>query len=57
MDLACQDHRRPEPVEIGSDPVCKNPNCITQTERYLPPLVKQNGDGVCCAYCDSLLYG
>ena len=57
MDLACQDQRRPEPVEIGSDPVCKNPNCITQTERYLPPLVKQNGDGVCCAYCDSLLYG
>lgn len=55
MDLACQEHHRPEPVEIGRTPVCDNPNCITQTERYLPPLVKQNGEHICCAYCDSRL--
>ena len=32
-----------------------NPNCITQTEHYLPPLVKQNGGVDCCAYCDKEL--
>ena len=57
MDLACQEHRKPEPVEIGHDPLCDNPNCITQTERYLPPLVKRNGGQACCAYCDSPLPG
>ena len=42
-DLANQEREKPEPVEIGVKPVCSNPNCITQTEHYLPPLVKQNG--------------
>ena len=32
-----------------------HPNCITQTELYLPPLVKQNGGVDCCAYCDKEL--
>ena len=57
LDLARQEHRMPEPVEIGSVPLCTNPNCITQTEGYLPPLVKENGGHVCCAYCDSQIPG
>ncbi len=53
MDLAHQERFSPPPVPIGDGrPVCSNPNCITQTERYLPPLVNQNGSGPCCAYCD-----
>lgn len=55
MDLANQPRLTPDPVEIGTKPVCANPNCITQTERYLPPLVKQNGGVDCCAFCDSAL--
>ena len=54
-DLANQEREKPEPVEIGVKPVCSNPNCITQTEHYLPPLVKQNGGVDCCAYCDKEL--
>ena len=54
-DLANQERYRPEPVAIGTKPVCSNPNCITQTELYLPPLVKQNGGVDCCAYCDKEL--
>ncbi|MBE6957321.1 MAG: aspartate carbamoyltransferase [Ruminococcaceae bacterium] len=42
-------------VEIGTKPVCTNPRCITQTERYLPPLVKKNGGVDCCAFCDAEL--
>ena len=42
-------------VEIGVKPVCTNPRCITQTERYLPPLVKRNGTKDCCAFCDAEL--
>ncbi|HIR83718.1 MAG TPA: aspartate carbamoyltransferase, partial [Candidatus Galloscillospira excrementavium] len=45
----------PEPVAIGTKPVCSNPNCITQTDPYLPPLVKQNGGVDCCAFCDAQL--
>ena len=45
----------PPAVEIGTKPVCTNPRCITQTEHYLPPLVKQNGGVDCCAYCDKEL--
>ena len=55
LDLARQEHRLPEPVEIGKEPLCTNPNCVTQTERYLPPLVKRNAGQRCCAYCDSQL--
>ena len=45
----------PPAVEIGTKPGCTNPRCITQTEHYLPPLVKQNGGVDCCAYCDKEL--
>lgn len=56
MDLANQGHQRPEPVEIGTKPVCTNPNCITQSEgSYLPSLVKRIGGVECCAYCDKEL--
>lgn len=55
MDLAHQPHQRPEPVEIGTAPLCRNPNCITQFEPYLPPLVKETTDGPCCAFCDQRL--
>lgn len=54
-DLANQERMDPGAVEIGKGPVCSNPNCITQTELYLPPLVKQNGGVDCCAYCDKEL--
>ena len=43
------------PVEIGTKPVCTNPRCITQTQLYLPPLVKKNGGEDCCAFCDAAL--
>lgn len=56
MDLANQGHRKPDPVEIGTKPVCSNPACITQTEgSYLPPLVKVVNGRQCCAYCDKEL--
>ena len=42
-------------VEIGTKPVCTNPRCITQTQSYLPPLVKRNGKVECCAFCDAAL--
>ena len=35
MDLANQPRLPQEAVEIGTKPVCSNPNCITQTEHYL----------------------
>ena len=54
-DLANQPRIAPDAVEIGTKPVCHNPNCITQTELYLPPLVKKNGGVDCCAYCDAPL--
>ena len=54
-DLANQERIEPDPVEIGVKPLCSNPNCITQTELYLPPLVKQNSGVDCCAYCDAVL--
>lgn len=44
-----------EAVEIGTKPVCQNPRCITQTERYLPPMVRRHGGVDCCAFCDSEL--
>jgi aspartate carbamoyltransferase catalytic subunit len=54
-DLANQPRLTPDPVEIGTRPVCSNPNCVTQTETYLPPLVKQVGGMDCCAFCDAAL--
>lgn len=54
-DLSNQPRMTPEDVEVGHDPVCHNPVCITQSELYLPPLVKQIGGVDCCAYCDTPL--
>ena len=54
-DLANQPRMDPGAVEIGVRPVCRNPRCVTQSEGYLPPLVKQNGRVNCCAYCDAAL--
>ena len=55
-DLANQPRQEiMDAVEIGTKPVCTNPRCITQTERYLPPLVKKNGGVDCCAFCDAHL--
>jgi aspartate carbamoyltransferase catalytic subunit len=45
----------PEAVEIGTKPVCSNPRCITQTQTYLPPLVRKFGGVDCCAFCDAEL--
>ena len=55
-DLANQPRvEQTDVVEIGTKPVCSNPNCITQTQHYLPPLVKKNGGKDCCAFCDAEL--
>ena len=54
-DLANQPRIKPEAVEIGTTPVCSNPRCITQTEHYLPPLVKRIGGVDCCGFCDAAL--
>lgn len=54
-DLANQPRVNPGAVEIGTKPLCHNSRCITQTDLYLPPLVKQNGGIDCCAYCDAAL--
>jgi aspartate carbamoyltransferase catalytic subunit len=54
-DLANQPRMDPGAVEIGTKPVCRNSNCITQTDLYLPPLVKKNGGVDCCAFCDAEL--
>ena len=55
-DLANQPRlEQTDMVEIGTKPVCTNPRCITQTELYLPPLVKKNGGKDCCAFCDAEL--
>lgn len=55
VDLANQPRIDPGAVEIGTKQVCHNPHCITQTDGYLPPLVKQNGGLDCCAFCDAEL--
>jgi aspartate carbamoyltransferase catalytic subunit len=51
-DLANQERKTPAPVPIGTERLCSNPNCITKTEAYLPPLTKQISGVTCCAYCD-----
>lgn len=55
MHMANQPRLPQKPVEIGVKPVCSNPNCITQTEHYLPPLTKMAGGVTCCAFCDTEL--
>ncbi len=55
-DLANQPRWDKTPaVEIGRGPVCRNPNCITQTELYLPPLTRELEGRTCCAFCDKEL--
>ncbi|MEG2137711.1 MAG: aspartate carbamoyltransferase, partial [Oscillospiraceae bacterium] len=54
-DLANQPRLTPDVTEIGTSPVCHNPNCITQTELYLPPLTKTVSGTHCCAFCDATL--
>lgn len=44
-----------EVVEIGTKSICHNPRCITQTQHYLPPLIKKVGGMECCAFCDAIL--
>ena len=46
---------RTPPVEIGAAPVCRNPRCITQSQPYLPPLVRTIGGKPCCGFCDAEL--
>ena len=54
--LALQPRQETVPsVEIGTRPVCSNPRCITQTQPYLPPLVKKIGGVDCCGFCDAAL--
>ena len=54
--LALQPRQETVPaVEIGTRPVCSNPRCITQTQPYLPPLVKKIGGADCCGFCDAAL--
>ena len=55
MDLANQPREPDRAVELGTRPVCHNPRCITQTDPYLPPLVKVNSGVECCAFCDAAL--
>ena len=47
-----QGRKKPEPQPIGEGPICHNPNCVTQTELYLPNLTKEVGGKTCCGYCD-----
>ncbi|HCC01341.1 MAG TPA: aspartate carbamoyltransferase [Ruminococcaceae bacterium] len=35
---------------------CSNPNCITQTEPYLPHLFTEAGDMLVCSYCDGRMH-
>ncbi len=51
-NLANQPRERPAPVEIGHHHRCTNPRCITRCEPYLPPLLKEDGGAIFCAYCD-----
>lgn len=55
-DLANQPRwEKTPPVAIGHGPVCHNPKCVTQTERYLPNLTHEVGGKRCCAFCDKAL--
>ena len=52
MKMVEQGRKKPEPVEIGTGPICSNKRCVTQTELYLPNLTKEIGGKCCCAFCD-----
>ena len=51
-DLANQERLTPDPVEIGTRPVCSNPRCITHAEPYLPHTFRKSGDMLVCDYCE-----
>ncbi len=55
MKLTEQGREKPRAQEIGEAPLCHNPNCITQTELYLPNLTKEVCGKICCAFCDKEL--
>jgi len=56
MDLANQPRvGQTEPIKIGNGSICTNPNCITQVEAYLPPLVKEHNGIAYCGFCDSMI--
>lgn len=38
--------------KVSAGNVCANPNCITQSEYYLPKSFRGNGDTLECEYCD-----
>ncbi len=38
--------------EVKNDITCKNPKCITNTEKYLPHSFIMNGNEAVCEYCD-----
>ena len=52
MLLVEQGRKKPASVEIGRSTLCRNRNCITQTDLYLPNLTKEIGGKTCCAFCD-----
>ena len=52
IKLVEQGRKRPASQIVGRKPLCSNQNCITQTELYLPPLIKHIGGKNCCAFCD-----
>ena len=41
-----------EPTRGGEDPLCANPHCITNQERYIPRSFRKNGDILVCDYCE-----
>ncbi len=41
--------------KVHKDICCRNPKCITQTEKYLPRSFRGSGDTLECEYCDERL--
>lgn len=52
MKLTEQGRLKPPAVEIGTQQLCRNRSCITQSELYLPPRTRSVGGKPCCFYCD-----
>ncbi|MCI8554796.1 MAG: aspartate carbamoyltransferase [Clostridiales bacterium] len=44
--------KRLESVRGGEEPLCANPDCITNRERYVPRSFRKNGDILVCDYCE-----
>ena len=52
--IFCLEHMEQEKKEsavLSLNEHCDNPNCITQTEAYLPHLFEKNADMLICKYC------